>query len=102
MLDKEVIEHVEALRPERIPPPPRPHPSMNPGGFSNGRGVYEVEEEMLALHSQLVLGWRRVFQGAFWKLKYMNQSYWPTTVDRVLADRRAYLQSREEWKGVIG
>lgn len=94
MTDNEVLNKVRELSPSGHRPPSRPHPSMNMSGFMNGRGVYEVEEEMLALHSQLSeQQWRRFFQWQRWKLWYMWHSYYPMSVKSILADRREYLES---------
>lgn len=96
MTDKEVIGRVDRQTPLRpkLPPRPRPHPSMNPGGFMNGRGVYEVEEDMLALYSQLSeQRWKRLFQWQRWRLWFMWHQYYPMSVKSVLAKRREYLRS---------
>lgn len=94
MTDKEVLSRVSELSPPGRRPPPRPHPRMNPGSFMNGRGVYEVEEEILTLHSQLSdHRWKRLFQWQRWRLWAMWHKYWPMSVKSVLANRRAYLDS---------
>lgn len=75
-------------------------PAMNPGCFfPGGRGVYEVEEELLALHAQLSpKRWRRIFQWQRWKLWFMWHQYWPTTVKSVLIDRQEYYAALERYK----
>jgi hypothetical protein len=92
--DNEVLNKVRELSPPPRNPPPRPHPSMNMGGFMNGRGVYEVEEELLALYAQLSQRkWKRIFQWQRWKLWLRWHQYYPMSVKTILADRRAYLES---------
>jgi hypothetical protein len=72
--------------------PPRPHPSMNPSCYlGTGRGVYEVEGEMLSLGRDLVgSGWRKFLTRAFWRLWALEFKYWPTTFARVKSDRDKY------------
>lgn len=70
---------------------PIPDPAMNFGSFDNGRGVYEVEEEMLSLFCNLPGPfWRRLFSRAQWRLWILRFTYWPTTPENVLANREAY------------
>lgn len=94
MTDSEVLNNVARLKPSVPKSPPQPHPSMNPGCYMNGRGVYEVEEEMLALFSQLSnRRLRRLFQRQQWRLWFMWHKYYPTNVKSILAERREYLES---------
>lgn len=72
-------------------------PSMNLGCYQNGRGVYEVEEEMLALFCNLRGPlWKRVFQPAQWRLWALRFTYWPTTPEKVMANRTAYAKQMNE------
>lgn len=48
--------------------PPIPAPELNFGSFSNGRGVYEVEEEMLRLD--------RVLARRFWLWQIFSIEWW--------------------------
>lgn len=73
------------------------NPEMNPCCFSNGRGVYEVEEEMLSLFCNLRGPfWKRVFSRAQWRLWLLRFTYWPTTPERVLENRTAYARQIQE------
>lgn len=68
-----------------------PDPAMNPCCFSNGRDVYEVEEEILALFCNLRgPWWMRVLTRSQWRLWLLRFTYWPTTPERVLENRAAY------------
>jgi len=59
-----------------------------------GRGVYEVEEEMLELDRRLSTSWwRRLFQRERWRLWRLEFTYAPTTVKYVKQQRREYEES---------
>lgn len=75
-----------------VPHRPPSHPAMNLGCYLNsGRGVYEVEEEILALGRDLYgLDWRKVFHRSFWCLRWLEFQFWPTTLQSVRRDRARY------------
>lgn len=71
-------------------------PAMNPNCFSNGRGVYEVEEEMLALFCNLRGStWKRMLRRDQWRLWLLRFTYWPTRPEDVLENRTTYAKQGE-------
>jgi len=83
----------------RLPGYPPLDPAMNPGGYMNGRGVYEVEEEMLALYVNLDARWYiRIWTRSFWRLKALEFSYWPTSAQSVLSDRQRHARELADYQ----
>lgn len=72
-------------------------PAMNPGSFGSGRGVFEIEEEMVKLYCNLPTGLlRRLLSRNQWRLWHLHQKYWPTNARDAIAARDRYSQYLRE------